>query len=147
MEASTPLSHSWLEISPESHFSLQNLPYGVFRHQDNHRCGVAIGHYVLDLFILYQAGLLSAETLGFSASIFGETSLNSFMALPKVNWQRTRARLTNLLSINGDPSLSSNAALRQAALIPMDSVEMQMPAKVGAVFVFSYLLSLHQLIF
>ena len=122
---------SWIDISPESHFSLQNLPYGVFKHETSNHCGVAIGHYVLDLFLLYQAGLLTYDHVGFSASIFGENTLNSFMALPRSNWQRTRARLTNLLILNGDPALFSNDILRSAALIPMAVVQMQMPAEIG----------------
>ncbi|CAH3025539.1 unnamed protein product, partial [Porites evermanni] len=42
---------SFLQVSQDSHFPLQNLPYGVFSTSVNprHRIGVAIGEHVLDL--------------------------------------------------------------------------------------------------
>ena len=41
---------SFIEVAPESHFSLQNLPYGIFQPIDGPtRAGVAIGDLVLDL--------------------------------------------------------------------------------------------------
>ena len=42
------MSSSWISVAPESHFPLQNLPYGVFStaSQPQHRIGVAIGDQV-----------------------------------------------------------------------------------------------------
>ena len=43
---------SWVTVEKESHFPVQNLPYGVFStdSEPEHRIGVAIGSQVLDLF-------------------------------------------------------------------------------------------------
>lgn len=42
---------SWVDVSAESHFPLQNLPYGVFttKKDTKPRIGVAIGALILDL--------------------------------------------------------------------------------------------------
>ena len=45
------LTMSWVTVEENSHFPIQNLPYGVFStdSQPEHRIGVAIGDQVLDL--------------------------------------------------------------------------------------------------
>uniref|UniRef100_T1KL04 Fumarylacetoacetase n=1 Tax=Tetranychus urticae TaxID=32264 RepID=T1KL04_TETUR len=42
---------SWVQIPQNSHFTIDNLPYGVFSTATNptHRIGVAIGDFILDL--------------------------------------------------------------------------------------------------
>ena len=42
---------SWVPVSDQSHFPIQNLPYGVFSTQADPvpRIGVAIGNQILDL--------------------------------------------------------------------------------------------------
>ena len=50
---------SFIKYSPDSHFPIQNLPYGVFkpRPDGNPRIGVAIGGFILDLSVLEDEGL------------------------------------------------------------------------------------------
>ena len=52
------MKKSFIEVNSESHFPIQNLPYGVFSTKDNKtpRIGVAIGDYVLDLSVLEKEG-------------------------------------------------------------------------------------------
>ena len=85
---------SFIPVSPESHFPIQNLPYGVFSTpEDQHpRVGVAIGEFVLDLAVLEQAGYLNTK------HIFNHSNLNSFMALGREVWHETRITLQSLLS-------------------------------------------------
>ena len=56
---------SWLGIPAESHFPVQNLPFGIFstRAAPKPRVGVAVGDLVLDLQRLSQAGLFSGPLL------------------------------------------------------------------------------------
>lgn len=56
---------SFVEVHPDSHFPIENLPYGVFKHGPSSlpRPGVAIGDYVLDLSEIYSAGLFSGPIL------------------------------------------------------------------------------------
>jgi len=123
---------SWINASPDSHFPIQNLPFGVFSTSSDPqpRPGVAIGEFVLDLQCLHCAGLLSG--LGFSSLVFCEPNLNAFMALERSNWRSTRSRLFELLSIdNIDTRLSGNNSLQAKALVPLTDVTMHMPAVVG----------------
>ena len=56
---------SFVEVHPDSHFPIQNLPYGVFRPApgSDPRPGVAIGDYVLDLLAIDSAGLFDGPIL------------------------------------------------------------------------------------
>lgn len=110
----------------QTHFPLQNLPYGVFSAGNGApRVGVAIGDQVLDLSVLDDAGLLPAATKG----AFAAPNLNRFIALGKPVWTETRARLTALLSAD-DRTLSGNADLRAKALLPMAGVALHLPVEI-----------------
>lgn len=119
---------SWVDVAPDCHFPLRNLPYGAFRRQtENARCGVAIGDCVLDLAVLEESGLV---TVAADQKVFSQPHLNAFMALGPQVWARTRERLTDLLADGGDPVLKNDADLRRRALIPLRDVELVMPAYV-----------------
>ena len=57
----------FLEVKSDSHFSIHNLPYGIFKHAGGAvttaRPGVAIGDYVLDLSEIHSAGLFDGPLL------------------------------------------------------------------------------------
>lgn len=59
------MDHSFIEVAPNSHFPIQNLPYAVFRPMQGgaSRIGVAIGEYVLDLAVLEAAGQFDTTVL------------------------------------------------------------------------------------
>ncbi|KAJ6741464.1 FUMARYLACETOACETASE [Salix viminalis] len=50
---------SFIEVSPDSHFPIQNLPFGIFKPEPASppRPGVAIGDYVLDLSAISVSGI------------------------------------------------------------------------------------------
>eukprot|EP01032_Pedospumella_encystans_P027287 gene27287-30844_t len=124
---------SWIPVSAESHFPIQNLPFGIFSVLSKPswpRPGVAIGDFVVDLNSLHLEGLL--DNLGFPSHILTESTLNSFMGLEMKHWRATRSRLQDLLSINHtDTRLSSNEELKARTLVPMEDVVMHMPATIG----------------
>ena len=68
MHPNDPKLKSFVTIAKDSHFPIQNLPYGVFTTPANYspRIGVAIGDQVLDLSVLEQAGLLDVVPGGIS---------------------------------------------------------------------------------
>ncbi|MWL89467.1 fumarylacetoacetase [Cupriavidus sp. SW-Y-13] len=120
---------SWVESANDgqTHFPLQNLPYGIFsKVGETPRVGVAIGDQVLDLAALDDAGLLPAAARG----TFAAPTLNRFIALGKPVWSETRARLAALLSVAGDQSLRGNAALCGKALVPMSAVTLHLPVEI-----------------
>lgn len=122
---------SFLPVSPNSHFPIQNLPYGVFKPfaGGNPRVGVAIGAYVLDLDVLHDAGFFS-HTIFASHNPFKQSSLNALMALGRDAWRAARATIQNLLRAE-TPTLRDNAALRERALVRQSDAEMLMPVQVG----------------
>ena len=93
---------TWVEVPEDSDFPITNLPYGVFcvregRRTDGdggrRRIGVAIGDQILDLSGAAARGLIDEP----SQMLRAET-LNQFMASGRSEWDRIRARITQLLS-------------------------------------------------
>jgi fumarylacetoacetase len=121
---------SFINVSPQSHFPIQNLPYGVFRRRtgDDPVVGVAIGEFVLDLAVLESSRLL--DITGGGERVFDRGSLNFFMSLGRSAWREARSTLTRLLR-EDEPTLRDNARLRDRALVPLKDVEMLLPAQVG----------------
>ncbi|XP_020520298.1 fumarylacetoacetase isoform X1 [Amborella trichopoda] len=123
---------SFIDVHPDSHFSLQNLPYGVFKpgKEQKARIGVAIGEYVLDLSAIAGAGLFNEPLLKDSECFF-QNSLNMFLALGRPAWKEARATIQRLLSGTDEPTLRDNASLRERSLFSMDQVELLLPAAIG----------------
>ncbi|MAK56712.1 MAG: fumarylacetoacetase [Pusillimonas sp.] len=123
-----PKWRSWVESanSPETHFPIQNLPYGVFSLAEGGkpRVGVAIGEFVLDLSVLASEGLLSYDD-----KVFNQPTLNDFIALGRQAWREVRGRVAQLLH-DADATLRDNAALRDRCLIPQRNVQMHLPVQV-----------------
>jgi fumarylacetoacetase len=124
-----PALRSWVPVAPESHFPIQNLPYGVFRRDGEARVGVAIGDQVLDLSVLEAAGLLDTPALK-GRGVFRRPTLNAFMALGRPAWREARAAVSRLLR-HDEPALRDDATLRGRALTAGDAVEMLLPAEIG----------------
>ena len=116
---------SFIPVSPESHFPIQNLPYGVFRPAAGGppRAGVAIGDDVLDLAQLERYALLETD-------FFSQPSLNAFMAAGRETWLAVRATLRHLLDAE-TPTLRDNAELRSKLFWRQADVVMEMPAQIG----------------
>ncbi len=123
--------HSFIDVSPDAHFPIQNLPYGVFSPKSGGtpRIGVAIGDWVLDTAVLEARGFFNGPELR-GKSVFAQPALNDFMALGRPAWQEARAVIQELLSADC-PTLRDNAPLRQQSLIPMGDVVMHLPARIG----------------
>lgn len=128
------LKSTWVENDVENdHFPLQNLPYGVFSsdNSDTRHIGVAIHSYVLDLHVLYHNNVFR-DLNTFDASVVSDATLNRLMSLDRFAWKSLRIFLTDLLDISGiNQSLKSNTALRQKALIRLNSIRMHLPCEIG----------------
>jgi fumarylacetoacetase len=128
-----PLRTSWVAVTQESHFPIQNLPYGVFALSSDskeQRIGVAIGTQVLDLGVLADAGLFKGKTALGDGSVFKEPVLNSFMGLGKAAWAEARQIIGDLLD-KDTATLRDNAELRAKALHPQEGLSMRVPARIG----------------
>ncbi|WMX56803.1 fumarylacetoacetase [Peribacillus sp. R9-11] len=124
------MKYSFIETTPESHFPIQNLPYGIFQFKDKGpRAGTAIGEYVLDLSVIDDAGLLKG-TGAEEKNVFSASSLNLFMELGRPAWTSVRKKLQYLLDAN-TPDLRDDEEIRLKAFHPLKDVEMLLPAKIG----------------
>jgi fumarylacetoacetase len=122
---------SFLDIPPDSHFSLQNLPYGIFSTvaEPAPRVGVAVGDWVLDLSVLQDEGLLDGPW-SHERPAFRQSTLNAFMALGRPAWAEARRRLQALLAVD-NPALRDDEAVRARAFRRQDDVTMHLPAAIG----------------
>jgi fumarylacetoacetase len=121
---------SFIEIPPESHFPLENLPFGVFQpKQGRARVCVAIGDLIVDLSALEEIGHFQSPEFQ-NRKVFSEDSLNSFLALGRPAWRKTREILQHLLSAE-TPTLRDDARLRKKIFHAQRDVAMNLPARIG----------------
>ncbi len=57
------LKTSWVHYEPDCHFSIQNIPFGIFSTPSNlrKRPGTIIGNQVIDLSVLAEKNLLKGD--------------------------------------------------------------------------------------
>ncbi len=142
-------STTWVpDVSPDSPFSLANLPFGIVSTPDDPspHPAVAIGSHVLDLKVLSTharfAELFPALGGGpgaaASPSVFSsEPTLNAFAALGRGVHRAVRETVRALLS--SDPPataahagvLRDDAAFRARALVPRERARVHLPVAVG----------------
>jgi fumarylacetoacetase len=121
---------SFIEVAPDSHFPIQNLPFGIFKPAaGTARAGVAIGDSVLDLAVLEERGHFRFPEMQ-GRSVFGDDALNSFLALGRPAWRKTREVIQRLLDAE-TPTLRDDTALRARAFHAQKDVAMQLPARIG----------------
>ncbi len=143
---------SFIKVPPDSDFPIQNLPYGIFRPRDGAaRAGVAIGDLILDLSVLEERGFFTdvvaaavpsgrtrnlppetaaATTRAAATTLFAGDSLNTFMALGRPAWKKTRDILQKLLSAETS-TLRDDTELRARIFHKQSEVTMQLPARIG----------------
>ena len=126
-----PALRSFIDVAPDAPFPIQNLPFGVFKRKIGGaaRVGVAIGDLVLDLAVLEERKLFNGEYLA-GRRPFSQSSLNLFMGLGRPAWREARRTVQDLLR-HDTPTLRDDETLREQALVPMDDVEMLLPAQIG----------------
>ncbi|MDQ6618633.1 MAG: fumarylacetoacetase [Pseudomonadota bacterium] len=114
--------------APGCDFTLQNLPFGIFRRKgrnEQFRGGVAIGDQVLDLAGLCKHDLLSGAAREAAESCI-DTTLNAYMALGPQAWSALRLALSRLLRAG-----TKKVAEVRGSLMPMRLAEYALPARIG----------------
>lgn len=130
------MQKSWLSISPDSPFSLANIPFGIISTEDDvkPRPAIAIGDHALDLSRLSAAGGFSSlSSIKSHLSVFSQTTLNDFAALGQSVHRSVREYLQSILvdDTSYPDVLKSNNALREKVLHPLSSVQVHLPMKIG----------------
>lgn len=124
---------SWISYdTSEEIFPIQNLPFGVcfIKSLNAVKCCSRISNYVIDLHQLEINGLLDTDDYKFNKeeSVFGQKTLNAFMALGRPVWVAVRHQLT--LIFKSDSDYKNNEAVKNA-LFDIKEVEMRLPAQIG----------------
>lgn len=132
-ETHHPHLRSWVDSANAegTDFSIQNLPFGVFRSPVNPQAfhvGVAIGDQIVDLTAAYEQGVFGDASVLAQAGAQAccAPTLNAFMALGGPVWSALRLALSRALR-EGAPQQASI----QACLVPQAGVEYAVPAHIG----------------
>jgi len=121
---------SFIPVPTDSHFPIQNLPYGVFstKNDPKPQLGVAIGDQILclkEVKHLFQGPIMRNKQ-----QVFEQDTLNEFMALGKAAWTEARSTLKKLLSAD-EKNLQNDPELRKRAFVNRLDAKMHLPAKIG----------------
>ena len=127
--ANDPKRKTWLEISKDTDFPIQNIPFGVFLTRDDIiTIGTRIGDFAIDLGALHQLGYF--EGIPLTDDIFLQDTLNDFISDGKKTWRLVRNRIAEIFDENNE-ALKNNQEHRNVVLFTLDEIEMQMPVQVG----------------
>lgn len=123
---------SIIKTQSDSHFPIQNIPFGIFRTGSNTtaRACTRIGDTVIDLSLLESSGLFANEIPDVHIPLFSLPSLNKFMSLGRQFTTSVRNRISELFSETSN-ELSDNKELLNKALIPVEQCEMLLPVEIG----------------
>ena len=129
-ETTDPSLKSFIEVHADNHFPIQNLPYGVFTLSSlsQPHIGVAIGEYILDLFVLCQESSFFDEFE--KKEVFLKQTLNDFMSLGKESWSKARKIISSLLQ-EDNPHLRDNKELKNKCLVAQKDATMVLPVSIG----------------
>ncbi|GAA6037997.1 hypothetical protein JCM8097_009532 [Rhodosporidiobolus ruineniae] len=127
---------SWLPVDPSSHFSPNNIPFGIVSHPGSGGKRVAatrIGEHVVDLSVL-EAERLLATAFGWAEEeqqrrVFSEPTLNAFAALAAKTRSAVRLAVQELLS-SASTRLRDDQDLRTRAVFALSSVETHLPLRI-----------------
>ena len=127
--ANNPNRKSWLHVSKDSDFPIQNIPFGVFITKDDMiTIGSRIGDFAIDLGAFHQLGYFDGIPL--TDDIFLQDNLNDFIADGRKTWRLVRNRIAEIFDeTNG--SLRDHEAHKDKIIFRMDQVEMLLPVSVG----------------
>jgi len=120
---------SFITYDKDSHFPIENIPFGVALIKGEKRIVTAIGDNVLNLSLLEMDGKFS-HTLPKDKKVFHSDTLNEFMGCGKKVWTEVRNRIQELLDAE-NPEFRDNDNLRYRCFHKLKDVEMVLPVNIG----------------
>ncbi|HTA61145.1 MAG TPA: fumarylacetoacetase [Bacteroidia bacterium] len=128
IKANSASLKSWIDVKPDSDFSIQNLPFGVYSDkQVTHHACIAIGDQLMDLHMAHH--LHYFKGLSLPENIFANQYLNDFIFLGKEVTRKLRDRVSELLSsVNTELQNSPN---KDQIFKKQSNVQMLMPVQIG----------------
>lgn len=120
-----PSVKSWVNVPSDSHFPIQNLPFGIFSTSTkSKRAGIAIGEHILDLVEIAQLGYFDSIS-GNPSLLFSHHVLNPFITLGKEIHKEVRTIVFDLLKEGNDAISDKNVLITQA------EAELHLPIQIG----------------
>lgn len=117
---------SWISVPKDSDFPIQNIPFGVFKKQNNQVCiGTRIGDVAIDLGLLQKLNYF--QNIPLNKDVFQKKILNDFLKLKKPIWRQVRDRIAEIF----DDKHHSDFNHEKEVLHPVGDIEMMMPIKIG----------------
>jgi fumarylacetoacetase len=127
--ANNPNRKSWITVSEDSDFPIQNIPFGVFLSKDDViTIGTRIGDFAIDLGALQQMNYF--EGIELTDDMFMQDTLNDFISDGKKTWRLVRNRISELFDAK-NPKLRDNQEHKDIVMFKMEDVEMQLPVLIG----------------
>ena len=127
--ANNPKRKSWLEVSKDNDFPIQNIPFGVFiTKEDVITIGTRIGDYAIDLGALQQLNYF--EGIELTDDMFMQDTLNDFISDGKKTWRLVRNRIAEIFDVNNS-KLQNNKEHKAVVICKVADVEMQLPVLIG----------------
>lgn len=127
--ANNPNLSTWVEISTNTDFPIQNLPFGIiYNNSLTPRVASRISDYAIDILALQELGYLN--DLAFTKADFDSNSLNNMMRFGKVGTRKLRDHIAQLFDSN-NTSIKNNKTHQEQVLIPINSIENLLPVKIG----------------
>lgn len=118
---------SFIQYSPDSDFSIYNIPFGVaILEEENIACVTRVGDTVIDLAVLYEKGYF--DEFGIEENVFDSFTLNEFIFLGKSVTVPLREKIQKLL-LEGSP-LQTDGETLEHAIHFIEDISMQMPVHV-----------------
>ncbi len=129
ISANNPKRKSWLNVTQDSDFPIQNIPFGVFITKDDViTIGTRIGDYAIDLGALQQLNYF--EGIELTDDMFMQDTLNDFISDGKKTWRLVRNRIAELFDAT-NPKLRDNEEHKEIVVFKVEEVEMQLPVLIG----------------
>ncbi|QWX85071.1 fumarylacetoacetase [Cellulophaga sp. HaHaR_3_176] len=129
LKTNNPNRKSWIEVSSNSDFPIQNIPFGVFLTRDDViTIGTRIGDHAIDLGALHQLGYF--KDIPLTDDIFLQDTLNDFISDGKKTWRLVRNRISDIFE-KDNSSLRDNEEHKKVVLFTMEEIEMQLPVQIG----------------
>ena len=129
INANNPERKSWLPVSKNCDFPIQNIPFGVFITKDDIiTIGTRIGEYAIDLGAFHQLGYF--KNIPLTDDMFMQDSLNDFIADGRKTWRFVRNRIADVFDVENS-DLRDNSKHRDIIIFDVNDVEMLLPIDVG----------------
>ena len=119
---------SWIKYNSDSDFPIQNIPFGVFKTQNNEfHIATIIGETIISLKNLEKEGFFNDLTV--NQNTFQGKSLNKLLKQKKVVWRNVRNKIADLFDLK-----NKNYEIKikeKEILFKKSDIEMVMPVKIG----------------